>query len=108
MRGIGPTLCHLGGGDYDGGHLISNQAGAGGEDIGTVPMLRSLNQNGRYYQLEQKLQTTWKDLQATTPDAKIKFQVDVHYAGTSEVPDSFEVTFSVDGGPPHIERFSNV
>ncbi|MCL2490206.1 MAG: DNA/RNA non-specific endonuclease [Propionibacteriaceae bacterium] len=96
---IQQRIGHLGGGDYDGGHLISNQAGAGGEDIGTVPMLRSLNQNGGYYQLEQKLQTTWKDLQVTDPGAKIKFQVDVHYPGTSEVPDSFRVGYSVDGGP---------
>ena len=97
-------ISKLGGGDFDGGHLISNQAGAGGEDIGTVAMLKSLNEGGgRFYNIEQSLQDQWAKLQETNPGAKIRFKVEAHFPDlpdgkVSRVPDTITVRSSINGG----------
>jgi len=111
---IQSRISHLGGGNFDGGHLISNQAGAGGEDIGTVAMLKDLNEGGgRFYKREQSLQTEWAKLQETNPGAKIRFRVEAHYpdlpdGAVSRVPDTIRVNSSTNGGDWTRDEFANV
>jgi hypothetical protein len=96
---------HLGGGEYQGGHLIADSRGAGGEKIGTVPMLTKLNQGGgEFWNIEDYLNQVWK----ADPKSNIKFQVDALYTGSSQVPDSFIVTYSISGGDPIALVLSNV
>ena len=106
---IQTRIGHLGGGHYDGGHLIATSRGAGGEDIGTVPMLRQLNQGGGgYWNIEKQLDDTWIGLQKTSPGSRIDFKVESYYTDTSRVPDGFRVKYRVDGGTWEVRDLDNV
>ena len=96
---ISTKIGHLGGSDYQGGHLIAASRGAGADDIGTVPQLTSLNTGGGdYWQMEKDLNDMWTHLQKASPGSTIDFKVTLDYTGDSKVPDVFHVSYRVDGG----------
>jgi len=106
---IQAKIGHLGGSDYQGGHLIAASRGAGADDIGTVPQLTSLNTGGGdYWTLEKYLDDTWSDLQKMDPGSTIDFKVELDYTGDSKVLNSFIVQYRINGGDWERRPLSNV
>lgn len=95
----------LGGEGYDGGHLVGNATGGGGEDINVVPMLESVNRGSghSYFNLENQLRA----LLNGTPPAAIDLHVYPVYDDATRVPTSFDIQYTIDG-EPFFEEFSNV
>ncbi|OKP02085.1 hemagglutinin [Xenorhabdus eapokensis] len=84
----------------EGGHLFASIFNGPGEKINILPMNGNLNKSEW-----KKMENSWaKDLK----DGK---QIDVKivpvYKGESKRPESFNVTYSIDGGRPIVKDFSN-
>ncbi|MGY4644697.1 hypothetical protein ACVW07_002530 [Cellulomonas sp. URHB0016] len=94
-----------GGPGYDGGHLLANMFGGGGEYLNTVPMLREINQSGpaSFYNLEQQ----WRSLIGQTPPVDVSVRIEPEYVGASKVPDSFFVEWT-ENGISNYKEFDNV
>ena len=95
-----------GGVDYDGGHLLANQFGGGGESGNLVPMLREVNQSGAgsFYELE----TRWRNLITGSDPAQVSVRIEPVYDGVSTVPTEIVVDWTLDGVPQPQRVFQNL
>ncbi|WP_052723771.1 DNA/RNA non-specific endonuclease [Paenibacillus wulumuqiensis] len=80
-------------GDH-GGHIIGSQfEGAGGLD-NMVAMDGQVNgAGGKWY----KMETEWADALKSDPPKKVEVKININYSRNSIRPDSFEVTYWIDG-----------
>jgi hypothetical protein len=76
----------------EGGHLIATKLGGPGEAVNLVPQNFNLNR-GEW----KKMENEWG--KAAVDGKKVEIDVQLKYTGDSKRPDSFEVTYSIDGVP---------
>lgn len=81
---------HVGGEGYDGGHLIATLFGGAGERINLVPQLATVNR-GAYRAMEQE----WA--KAVLDGKAVKVEVSPIYSAGSQVPNTLEVRYWIDG-----------
>ena len=75
-----------------GGHLIASMFNGIGEGLNLVAMDKTLNgANGKWY----KLETQWKNL--LNEGKRVEVNIKPIYSGSSKRPDSFEISYAVDG-----------
>ena len=75
-----------------GGHLIASMFNGIGEPANLVPMGKILNgSGGKWYKMEME----WA--KALDSGKKVEVNIKPIYSGSSKRPDSFEVSYSVDG-----------
>ncbi|WP_391592312.1 hemagglutinin repeat-containing protein [Yersinia massiliensis] len=84
----------------EGGHLIASIFNGPGEKLNLVPMDGNLNKSV-WKQMENK----WAD--ALKDGRQVNVKIEPVYTGNSKRPDSFNVTYSIDGGRPVIRDISN-
>ncbi len=84
----------------EGGHLIASIFNGPGEKLNLVPMDGNLNK-GVWKQMEN----TWAN--ALKDGKQVNVKIEPVYTGESKRPDSFSVTYSIDGGRPVIKDISN-
>lgn len=84
----------------EGGHLIASIFNGPGEKLNLVPMDGNLNK-GVWKQMEN----TWAN--ALKDGKQVNVKVEPVYTGDNKRPDSFSVTYSIDGGRPVIKDISN-
>ena len=87
-----------------GGHLVGVRFGGPGEGINLVAMSKESSQSGKgsWYEMESH----WADVLKKDPGADLRVQNDVDYPAGSKRPEEFQVTYSVDGGRPVRNRFT--
>lgn len=95
-----------GGVGYEGGHLLANMFGGGGEQINIVPMLQEVNR-GAGHSLGN-LERDIRQFAGASDHAVITLSVRPRYSGTSTVPASFQAVFHAEGSIPRQEFYSNV
>ncbi|HAW1245643.1 TPA: filamentous hemagglutinin N-terminal domain-containing protein [Escherichia coli] len=84
----------------EGGHLIASIFNGPGEKLNLVPMDGNLNK-GVWKQMEN----TWAN--ALKDGKQVNVKIEPVYTGENKRPDSFSVTYSIDGGRPVIKDISN-
>lgn len=84
----------------EGGHLIASILNGSGEKINMLPMNANLNR-GAWKQMENK----W--VKALKEGKTVKVKIEPLYEGTNLRPDSFNVSYSIDGGRLTEETFKN-
>lgn len=84
----------------EGGHLIVSIFNDPGEKINLVPMDGNLNKSEW-----KKMENSWAD--ALKDGRQVNVKIEPVYTGNSKRPDSFNVTYSIDGGRPVIKDISN-
>ncbi|WP_285062074.1 DNA/RNA non-specific endonuclease [Frigoribacterium sp. ME-P-080] len=95
-----------GGVGYEGGHLLANMFGGGGEKINIVPMLREVNR-GRghsFGNLERELRQALTASDGGAADLKVLPE----YEGTNTVPTGVQVKIQAHGQPLRQEFYDNV
>lgn len=90
--------------DDDGGHLVGAQF-KGPKDIDNlVPQNSQINRSGgEWYNMESK----WADALREIPPKKVTVKIEPVYSGTSMRPDSFEVTYQIEGNRPVQKTIKN-
>ncbi|EPE1338605.1 DNA/RNA non-specific endonuclease, partial [Escherichia coli] len=84
----------------EGGHLIASIFNGPGEKLNLVPMDGNLNK-GVWKQMEN----TWAN--ALKDGKQVNVKIEPVYTGENKRPESFSVTYSIDGGRPVIKDISN-
>ncbi|WP_330993516.1 DNA/RNA non-specific endonuclease, partial [Pluralibacter gergoviae] len=84
----------------EGGHLIASIFGGPREKINIIPMDGNLNKGAW-----KSMENTWGN--ALKDGKKVEVKIEPVYIGDSKRPDSFSVTYSIDGGRPVIRDISN-
>ncbi|MDI3367577.1 hypothetical protein ACVWWU_002703 [Pantoea sp. PA1] len=84
----------------EGGHLIASIFNGPGEKLNLVPMDGNLNK-GVWKQMEN----TWAN--ALKDGKQVNVKIEPVYIGDSKRPDSFSVTYSINGARPVIRDISN-
>ncbi|WIJ63453.1 DNA/RNA non-specific endonuclease [Serratia nevei] len=84
----------------EGGHLIASIFNGPGEKLNLVPMDGNLNK-GVWKQMEN----TWAN--ALKDGKQVNVKIEPVYTGSNQRPDSFNVTYSIDGARPVIKDISN-
>lgn len=84
----------------EGGHLIASIFNGPGEKLNLVPMDGNLNKG-----VWKSMETTWA--KALKDGKQVDVKIEPVYSGNNKRPDSFSVTYSVDGGRPVIKDISN-
>lgn len=84
----------------EGGHLIASIFNGPGEKINLVPMDGNLNK-GVWKQMENDWAKALKD------GKEINVKIEPIYKGNSLSPESFNVTYSIDGGRPVFRDITN-
>jgi len=94
-----------GGVGYEGGHLLANMFGGGGEKINTVPMLQEVNRGAgnSFGNLEKDLM----DLARSDASGKITLRVEPDYPASGPVPSQVRVAYRLDESEWIFERFRN-
>ncbi|TNH42436.1 DNA/RNA non-specific endonuclease, partial [Photorhabdus luminescens] len=85
----------------EGGHLIASIFNGPGEKLNLVPMDGNLNK-GAWKQMEN----TWAS--ALKEGKQVNVKVEPVYKGNNVRPESFSVTYSIDGGRPIVKDISNI
>ncbi|WP_240000895.1 MULTISPECIES: DNA/RNA non-specific endonuclease [unclassified Photorhabdus] len=85
----------------EGGHLIASIFNGPGEKLNLVPMDGNLNK-GAWKQMEN----TWAS--ALKEGKQVDVKVEPVYKGNNVRPESFSVTYSIDGGRPIVKDISNI
>jgi hypothetical protein len=95
-----------GGVGYEGGHLLANMFGGGGEKINIVPMLQEVNRGSgnSFGNLESRLRAHLEG----EPSAQIDFKVQADYGAVDRVPSVITASRRSNGGAWEIEEFDNV
>jgi hypothetical protein len=106
----------LGGDGYDGGHLMANRVGAGGESQGTVPMLAETNRNfadlperyrGQFYEMEEYFVAERARRLAIDPNAEFPVAIEAVYGADKVVPQGFELRWLDENGEIEIMVLDN-
>jgi len=85
-----------GGVGYEGGHLLANMFGGGGEKINIVPMLKDVNRGAdkSFGNLEKALQRL---VSGESPE-NVRLQVKPQFEDSSAVPRQVDVRYAVNNG----------
>lgn len=84
----------------EGGHLIASIFGGLGEKLNIVPMNGNLNK-GAWKQMENTWATALKE------GKQVKVKIDPVYSEIGGRPESFNVSYSINGGQPIEKTFIN-
>ncbi|MGG4665614.1 DNA/RNA non-specific endonuclease, partial [Providencia vermicola] len=85
----------------EGGHLFASILNGPGEKINMVPMDGTLNKSGW-----KKMENTWAS--ALKENKSVYVKIEPVYKGNSPRPESFNVTYTIDGGRPIVKDISNI
>ncbi|KNC21321.1 hypothetical protein FF38_03676 [Lucilia cuprina] len=85
----------------EGGHLFASILNGPGEKINMVPMDGTLNKSGW-----KKMENTWAS--ALKENKSVYVKIEPVYKGNSARPESFNVTYTIDGGRPIVKDISNL
>lgn len=78
----------------DGGHLIGTQFNGSGDLDNLVAMNRDINRSGgEWFNMEKD----WAKALKETPPKKVTVNIEPKYSGKSLRPDSFKVTYEIEG-----------
>jgi hypothetical protein len=101
--------------EWDGGHLIANEFGGGGERINMIPMLRTLNRGngaeGAWEGSWREMEKYWERLLSDDPSTSIQVSIEIEYpdnSSISNIPERIGVNYSVNGGEPVPRTFENL
>ncbi|CAE1140998.1 hemagglutinin repeat-containing protein [Serratia sp. Tan611] len=84
----------------EGGHLIASIFNGPGEKLNLVPMDGNLNKG-----VWKSMENSWA--KALKDGKQVDVKIEPVYSGNNKRPDSFSVTYSIDGGRPVIKDISN-
>ncbi|WP_458574224.1 DNA/RNA non-specific endonuclease [Lonsdalea quercina] len=84
----------------EGGHLIASIFNGPGEKLNIVPMDGNLNKG-----VWKSMENTWA--KALKDGRQVDVKIEPVYSGNNKRPDSFNVTYSIDGSRPVIRDISN-
>uniref|UniRef100_UPI00234B2D64 DNA/RNA non-specific endonuclease n=2 Tax=unclassified Providencia TaxID=2633465 RepID=UPI00234B2D64 len=90
-----------GNGKDEGGHLFASILNGPGEKINMVPMDGTLNKSGW-----KKMENAW--VRALKENKEVYVKIEPVYKGNSARPESFNVTYTIDGGRPIVKDISNI
>ncbi|MBC2147537.1 DNA/RNA non-specific endonuclease [Listeria booriae] len=80
--------------DDDGGHLIGSQFNGPGDIDNLVAQNSQINRSGgEWYRMEQE----WASALKETPPRKVTVKIEPTYLGDSLRPDTFEITYNIEG-----------
>ncbi|MBC2206034.1 DNA/RNA non-specific endonuclease [Listeria booriae] len=80
--------------DDDGGHLIGSQFNGPGDIDNLVAQNSQINRSGgEWYRMEQE----WAGALKETPPRKVTVKIEPTYLGDSLRPDTFEITYNIEG-----------
>ncbi|MBC6310980.1 DNA/RNA non-specific endonuclease [Listeria sp. FSL L7-1582] len=90
--------------DDDGGHLIASQFNGPGDIDNLVAQNRQINRSGgEWYSMEQE----WADALKEVPPRNVSVKIEPSYPGSSLRPDSFRVTYQIEGERKVIREILN-
>ncbi|MBC1400927.1 hypothetical protein HB904_13665 [Listeria booriae] len=90
--------------DDDGGHLIASQFNGSGDIDNLVAQNSQINRSGgEWYSMEQE----WADALKEVPPRKVSVKIEPSYPGSSLRPDSFRVTYQIEGERKVIREMLN-
>ena len=88
----------------DGGHLIGTQFNGPGDLDNVIAMNREINRSGgAWYNMEQE----WASALKEVPPRKVTVDIKPVYSGKSLRPDSFDVTYKIEGKRLEVRNIKN-
>ena len=88
----------------DGGHLIGTQFNGSGDLDNLVAMNRDINRSGgEWFNMEKD----WAKALKETPPKKVTVNIEPIYSGKSLRPDSFDITYKIEGKRLEVRNIKN-